>query len=324
MDPESHPSALRRALALAKRKTINTVLRALPAEASLRLQYWRAFKRLPDLKTPRRFTEKLQWLKIYGGLEAHSDWIDKVIAKERVAALLGESWITPTLWHGRVLPPREERTWPTPYLIKANHGSGWYHHVVTDADKDWPAIEKMTASWLRRRWHPHLRERQYAKIAPQLLVEPRLGGSAEVLPYDYKFHVFNGRVQFIGVTIERLQGPKLAVMDRAWSPLAFSIDNTPLVGFVPEKPPHFDKMLEGAETLARQFAYARIDFYDLEDGPRFGEITLTPASGHLPLDPDGRDFVNGALLDLGPAGSTRAINPPSTKNPPSTNAFGLA
>ncbi len=298
MEPSKPKSRLRKALAAVKRETINGVLRALPEEASIQLQYWRAFGRFANLKAPQRFTEKLQWIKLHGGLEAHSDWIDKVIAKERVAALLGAKWITPTLWHGTTLPPRAERTWPTPYLIKANHGSGWYHHVITDADKDWPAIEAKCEDWLRQRWHPHLLEHQYDRIAPQLLVEPRLGGTTDVLPYDYKFHVFNGRIEYVGISIDRLQGTKLVVMDRDWKQLPFTIDNTPEAAFVPERPPHFAEMIKGAEVLGRHFTYARVDFYDLPDGPRFGEITLTPGSGHLPLAPDERDFISGALLDL--------------------------
>ncbi len=310
MAPEKSRSPLRKALAALKRDAVNAVLRALPDEMSVQLQYWRAFGRFADLRHPKRLTEKLQWLKLYGGLDAHSDWVDKVIAKERVAALLGEKWITPTLWHGTALPPREQRTWPTPYLIKANHGSGWYHHVVTDADKDWPAIEKMCADWMKQRWYPHLRERQYDAIAPQLLVEPRLGGTAEIIPYDYKFFAFNGRVEYLGVSIERLQGTKLAIFDRDWNLLPFTIDATPLAAFVPEKPPHFAEMLAAAEVLAKPFAFARVDFYDLEDGPRFGEITLTPGSGHFPLDPDERDFVSGALLDLSQVHSSAATSRP--------------
>lgn len=298
MPPDTSRSPLREALATAKRESIYATLRSLPPEASIQAQYFRAFRRFADLENPQRFTEKLQVLKLRGGLEAHSGWVDKIEAKRRVASVLGEHWITPTLWHGPTLPPVAERTWPTPYLIKASHGSGFYHHVVTDADKDWPAIERKCAAWLKQSWHPHLHERQYEGIVPRLLVEPRLGGAAAVIPYDYKFGVFNGRVQYCGVSIERLQGTKLAVMDRDWNLLPFTLDNTPAASFVPEKPPHYAEMIDAAERLAKPFLYARIDFYDLPEGPRFGEITLTPGSGHLPIAPDDWDFRIGAMLDL--------------------------
>ncbi len=298
MTHAKRPSRFRQALKVAKRKAINAVLGVFPDEASLQLQYLRAFGRFADLRNPQRFTEKLQVLKLRGGLEAYSDWVDKVIAKERVAAILGDSWITPTLWHGTELPPAEERTWPTPYLIKANHGSGWFHHVVTDADKDWPKIEAMCADWMKQRWHPHLRERQYDAVKPQILVEPRLGGTAEVIPYDYKFRVFNGRVEQIGVSTDRLQGTKIAMFDRDWNLLPFSVDHIPAETARLEQPPHFAEMLAAAELLAKPFPFVRVDFYDLPEGPRFGEMTFTPASGLMPYAPDDWDVRVGALLDV--------------------------
>lgn len=304
----------RNALAAAKRETIDAAMRALPTEASIGLQYYRVFRRFPDLRNPQRFTEKLQVLKLYGGLEAHSDWADKIIAKDRVAAILGDSWITPTLWHGKTLPPREERTWPTPYVIKANHGSGWCHHVVTDADKDWDAIEAMCAAWLRQKWHPHLHERQYQNIEPQILVEPRLGGTAAIIPYDYKFRVFHGRVEQVGVSTDRLQGTKIALFDRDWNRLPFAVDYIPMETAPLEKPPHFDEMLRAAERLARPFPhFVRVDFYDLPEGPRFGEITLTPASGLRPYDPDAWDLRTGALLDVSDLIPQRSSHPPTAR-----------
>lgn len=289
---------VREALADVKRDVIGGAVRALPDELSLSIQYWRAHHRWPDLKRPKRFTEKINWLKLHGDLAAQSAWVDKIEAKKRVAALLGERWITPTLWHGPALPPREERTWPMPYVIKANHGSGWYRHVRREADKDWPAIEKECARWLRQTWRRELREHQYDAIVPQLLIEPRLGGDTDVLPYDYKIHVFGGRAEYVGVSIGRLQGVKIAQMDRDWNPAPFVMDARLEMVTAPPRPPHFDEMLAAAELLARPFCYARIDFYDLPDGPRFGEVTLTPNSGHQHIAPDEWDARVGDLLRL--------------------------
>jgi TupA-like ATPgrasp len=196
-----------------------------------------------------------------------------------------------------MLPPVEDRTWPTPYVIKANHGSGWYRHVVTDGNKDWSAIERDCESWMRQRWHPHLCEVQYAGIAPQILVEERLGGASDVLPWDYKFRVFNGVVKQVSVTVGRLQDIELAMFDRDWNPLPFTVD-MPVVSKALPKPEHYEEMLRAAELLARPFPFARIDFYDLPGGPRFGEVTLTPSSGFKAFEPDEWDFITGDLLDL--------------------------
>lgn len=293
-------SFAREALAGVKRRVVNSGMRVLPDEGSVRLQYLRAHHRWPDLAAPRRFTEKLQWLKLHGGLEQYRDWVDKVVAKERAAEVLGAQWITPTLWHGPKLPPREARAWPTPFVIKANHGSGWIRHIVTDEDKDWLSIEYECARWMRLRWHPHLRERQYEGIAPQILVEPRLCGTSDVLPRDYKVHTFGGRAAFMAVIVGRGEDLRIGVMDRDWRMQPFTMSDFPQVQAPPERPPHATEMFDAAERLGQHFPYARIDFYDLPEGPRFGEVTLTPSSGLLAVTPDAWDERVGALLILPP------------------------
>jgi DNA-binding transcriptional LysR family regulator len=45
---------------------------------------------------------------------------DKVLVKDYVRRKLGDDWLTPTLWHGRELPPVSHCTWPLPIVIKSN------------------------------------------------------------------------------------------------------------------------------------------------------------------------------------------------------------
>jgi hypothetical protein len=291
-------SRARAALGAAKARAINSLLTVLPPRLSVQLQYLRAHRRPLNLRRPTRFTEKIQLIKLYGGLGAQGEWVDKVCVKPRVAAILGDDWIIPTLWHGPALPPRPERTWPTPYLIKANHGSGWNLHVDSDADKDWARIEKTCARWQRTPWLPHLREGQYSGFTRQVLIEPRIGDRS-VLPVDYKFWVFCGRVEYVSFTVHQLSTLKHTFFDRDWNRQPFTHSG---YSQVPDKdvrrPIHFLQMRDAAETLGRPFPFARIDLYDLPEGPKFGEITLTPLSGHQRFTPDEYDMHLGTLLDL--------------------------
>lgn len=291
-------SRAREALGAAKARAINSVLTVLPPRLSVQIQYLRAHHRPLNLRGPTRFTEKIQLIKLHGGLDAQSEWVDKVGVKPRVAAILGDDWIIPTLWHGPALPPRPERTWPTPYLIKANRGSKWNLHVDSDADKDWARIEKTCARWQRTAWLPHLREGQYSGFTRQVLVEPRIG-DGPVLPVDYKFWVFGGRVEYVWVGVDRLSTLKFITFDRDWNRQPFTYDCYPQAPDQDVKrPKHFLQMRDAAETLGRHFPFAGIDLYDLPEGPKFGEITLTPASGFKRFTPDEYDMQLGALLDL--------------------------
>ena len=54
-------------------------------------------------------------------------------------------------------------------------------------------------------------------------------------------------------------------------------------------------MIEAAETLAGGFDFIRLDFYDLDGEPRFGEATFAPESGFGRFRPAAMDAVLGAL-----------------------------
>ena len=158
-----------------KRALVNRGIVHLPPRYSLALQFRRCHGWWPDFKNPKTFSEKIQYRKLYDRDPRLVDHADKVLAKDIVTKKLGSEWITPTLWHGVKLPPLPERTWPKPYVIKANHGSGWNIFVRSETDEDWPAIERQTGEWIHSRFAPLLYEPGYNEIVPQILIEPFIG-----------------------------------------------------------------------------------------------------------------------------------------------------
>lgn len=67
-------------------------------------------------------------------------------------------------------------------------------------------------------------------------------------------------------------------------------------------------MLDSAEKIARDFDFARIDFYEIAGEPKFGEVTFYPGSGLDPFDPPELDIVIGALWLAG-SGNLTASQP---------------
>lgn len=66
------------------------------------------------------------------------------------------------------------------------------------------------------------------------------------------------------------------------------------------KPVNFDKMLEFASLLSRDFALARVDFYEVEEKLYFGEITFTSASGIEKITPPEVGYLMGNMCTLPP------------------------
>ena len=125
-----------------------------------------------------------------------------------------------------------------------------------------------------------------------LIIEPRLAHASGVVPVDYKFFVFHGKVRllerdagrFTDTFAETFYSPSGEVLDirngaDAWT------DAPP--------PAALDSMVRYAERLAEGFSFMRVDFYDVDGEPWFGELTPYPSGGMDPFEPDEADFMLG-------------------------------
>ena len=254
------------------------------ARARVTLCYLWCHRRAPRLAEPELFTEWVQHRKLYDRDPRLPPLADKLLVKDRVTRKLGQEWVTPTLWHGAALPPAPR--WPAPFVVKSRHGSNQIA-FVRSAAIDWADLRRRTDSWTAARYGWWLDEWIYGEIDRGLLVEPFIGEN-DVLPIDYKFHVFGGRVEFVQVHLERETAHRWVVFDRAWRPAGRYADSPP-------PPRSLPAMIAAAETLAEGIDYVRADFYEVAGAPRFGELTFYPGSGLMALDPPSLDATMGAL-----------------------------
>ncbi|CAN5602525.1 N/A [soil metagenome] len=252
----------------------------------LHLSYWWRHRRRLSLARPTRFTELVQRRKLHDRDQRLPHLIDKVAVKRFVAEMLGPDWVTPTLWSGDALPAAP--AWPAPFVVKSRHGCN-QRRFVRDGSADWPAIRRAAALWMRRDYGRWLDEWGYRGVTRGVLVEPFVGDGT-ALPVDYKFYVFHGRVAAVQVHLDREHGHRWMLFDPAWQRLS-----SPTADADPAPPATLDRMVAGAETLARGFDFVRVDFYDAGATPRFSEMTFYPGSGLDPFDPPALDAALGGL-----------------------------
>ncbi len=262
------------------------------------MRYYRKHSRIPNLTTPNTFSEKVCAAKLRWRDPRLSHFVDKVAAKDIVRRVLGEEWVIPTLYSGPSLPPLHERDWPLPFVIKANHGSGWNLFIRSEAECDWGSIEAQSASWLRRKYGRYSGETPYSYVDPQILIEPLI----EDNPNDYKIFVFGGKAEYIQVDTDRFSVHRRTFFDRQWNRQAFEF-RYPLDDREIPAPVHLTKMLNAAEELARGFPFVRVDFYEVGSHPYFGEITLFPESGDVRFTPHAVEQHMGDLWPDHPDGA---------------------
>ena len=116
---------------------------------------------------------------------------------------------------------------------------------------------------------------------------------------DYKLMCFNGIVKCIFTCTKRFssEGLKVTFYDLDWNIIPFTRNHPREEKPIP-KPKTLSQMIEAAEILAKDIPFARIDFYEVDGKPYFGEITLYPGSGLEPFDPEEWDYTLGNWIKL--------------------------
>jgi len=279
------------------KRVIGLILRRLfpllMIERDLRKQYFETFGRTLNIRNPKLFTEKVQHRKIFDKDPRLSLCADKVLVKDYVRKKIGNDILIPTLFSGPQLPPRAQRNWNIPFVIKANHGSGMNIFVRRSADLDWKKIEEKVSEFMASDFSAWTKELFYSEIERQLIVEPFMSDNNE-LPLDYKIFLFGGRPAFIQVDTDRENDHKRVFYDADWNRLNIRFGYKLELGDI-KKPVSLDRMLAAASVLGGDFNFVRIDFYEISGRPYFGEMTFTPEAGLAKFDPPEIDIMLGEM-----------------------------
>ena len=116
---------------------------------------------------------------------------------------------------------------------------------------------------------------------------------------DYKFLCFNGEPKLLWVDMDRTTNHKRAFLDMDWNMLDVTSNRTKTDEFIP-KPYGFERMVEVARDISKDFPFVRVDFYSVNEKLYVGELTFYPWSGCVEFTPDSFDFELGSYFTLPP------------------------
>ncbi|WP_424814087.1 glycosyltransferase [Roseococcus sp. YIM B11640] len=263
----------------------------------VRFMYYMANGRFPALFRPRRFTEKIQWRKLFGLDPAFASLSDKLASRDWVSARLGQGKQARLLWVGTDAAHIPFDALPMPCVLKSTHASG--HVIMLTAESDRDEVRARATAWLEDRFGLNMVEPGYVPVPPRLIVEERLVAPDGGRPTEYRVMVFNGTARVVHVTDIDPNGRSrtLGFFDRAWEALPiflFSTFRPPEV----ERPARLEELLGWAERVAAGLDFARVDVFDCGDRLMVGEITLYPWSGLLPFKDPAQDLALGAMWRL--------------------------
>lgn len=254
-----------------------------------------------DLKNPKSFNEKLNWLKINDHNPDYVKMVDKYAAKAYVSSIIGEEYIIPTLG---VWNKGEEIDWdklPNQFVLKTTHGSGGTSVVICKDKNNFDkirAIKLLNHSLANSDTYSHYKEWPYKGVKKRIIAEAYLS-DGDFVPNDYKIHNFNGEPKFILVCRNRYTDSEMIedFYSTEWKLMDLARPGKPNKGGL-QRPVELDKLLDLARALSKQIPFVRTDFYVVNGKIFFGELTFYPASGLVPFIPERMDFELGSWLNI--------------------------
>ena len=273
-------------------------------ELYLKLLYLFELHQWPNLKHPKTFNEKLQWLKLHDRRSEYTTMVDKYAVKEYVANIIGEEHIIPTLGVWYHFDDIDFDKLPHQFVLKTTHGGGGMA-VVICKDKnrfDRNKARKILEKSLRSDIYADFREWSYKNVPKRIIAERYMSANGENRNeelYDYKFFCFNGKVKFFKIDFGRFIEHHANYYNMDGNLLPFGeAALCPLPNANIQIPSTLKEMEKYAERISAGHTFLRVDFYSVNDKVYFGETTFFPASGLGRIAPDGWDEKIGELLQL--------------------------
>ena len=276
------------------------MLRFIPDKQMLQLQYRIKMKQKLDLKNPKRYTEKIQWYKLYYRDPVMQQCADKYLVREYVKSK-GLEHILNDLY--AVYHAPEEiclDDLPEKVVIKLSNGSGTNLLIKDKSQVELSSVQEQFRNFFAQRKASAGREWVYKTdrkpviIAEQYLEDPEQKDGSIC---DYKFLCFGGEVCYVVYDTQRFTDHRRNIYDTQWTDLRVASD-CPCGDVEIPKPENLEQMLAVAKVLAEDFPAVRVDLYSIGGKIYFGELTFFPWSGYVRYDPDDFDFEMGEKFVL--------------------------
>ncbi len=246
-----------------------------------------------NLKHPKTFTEKLNWMKLHDRQDVYTVMADKYRVKKFVARKIGKEYIIPLLGVWKHAGDIDFEKLPRSFVLKVTHDSGGVLICKDKNDFDYKKARKFLEKRLRQNFAYRGREWPYQNVRPRIIAETYIENLAD---NNYKFFCFDGEVKALYVAPYR--EASVDYFDADYNHLDIVTTLHQCAPVLPKKPDSFEKMKQLAEKLSKGYKEMRVDFYDVNGRVYFGEITFFHEAGFEPFIPDKWNRIFGDWMKL--------------------------
>lgn len=274
----------------------NVAARFMSDKAYIQTQALLRFGHTLDLKDPKTFNEKMNWLKLYDRNPLYTKLADKYAVKDFVKEKIGEDFVVPCYGVWDHFDQIDFEMLPASFVLKCTHDSSG---VVICKDKlffDKASSKLRIERCLRKNNFYHSREWVYKGIPHKIIADMYLDDGSGHELRDYKFWCFNGEPQYMYCT-NKASDIFENFYDMDFKPV--NINH----GFRRQKPEfecpkEFNLMKQLAAELSKDIPFVRVDFFYVNGHVYFGEFTFYDWGGMRPFHSENDDIQLGKFITL--------------------------
>lgn len=271
-----------------------------PDSLYLKVLYRVIMGRKLNLKNPKEYNEKLQWLKLNDRKPEYSTMVDKYEVRGYIEDLLGDKYLIPCLGIYDSVDDIDIDALPNRFVLKCTHDSGSVEICKDKSSFDIEGARHRLSQAMKRNYYATYREWPYKYVKPRIIAEGYLEGDGGDLK-DYKVMCFNGEAKIVEVHENRFVEGKVHTQtfyDKEWNIVPLTQVETVTVDRPGERPRQLDEIIRLSELIAKDMYHARIDWYIEGDKIYFGEITFFDGSGFESFSTPEMERMLGDMIKL--------------------------
>lgn len=255
-----------------------------------------------NLKNPKTFNQKIQWLKLNDNSDVKSQLTDKVLVRSFVESKIGEEFLKPALWIGKRFDEIPFEQLPDKFILKANNGSKRYL-IIKDKKRFLGTSQLVDAvkikfyDWLNSPYYlVSALEMQYKNIEPQIIIEPVLCDEDCSVPVDIQVHCFNAIPKLF--ELKSNTEPRMCTVFNEYfeqSDIKFMKKD---ISIFQQPDDNLKKAVELSAVLCQNFKFVRVDWIVSGGKLYFNDMTFTPESGFYDFIDRKQNIKLGDMLKL--------------------------
>lgn len=228
----------------------------------IELVHFKVFHKRIELRNPKKFNEKLQWMKLYDRNLLYIKLVDKYELRKYITEQIGEQYLIPILGVWNNANEIDFSMLPNEFVLKCTHDSAEIRICKNKQNFNFEEAINFLNVRFSQNFYYLCREWLYKKVKPRIITEKYMVDELNEELKDYKFFCFEGKVEFIQVDYGRFTEH---IYDINWNLLKikyqYDYDETAEI----KKTAKLDNMVRLSEKLSDGYPFLRIDFYSINN-----------------------------------------------------------